>query len=90
MKILFAFLLLAASCNCPDVSDTNMPAVAGSYFLGLNQATCIATTVPAATDGEQHRLTLAADRKTVTETFVRNGKSYVVTYDVVSIDSLTI
>jgi hypothetical protein len=81
-----AAALLAPGCCSDDTSETR-PAVAGSYYLGTNHATCIDVKVPPlAADPEQHRLTLSGDRKVVTETFVRGGRSYVVTYDVLSID----
>lgn len=44
---------------------------------------------PAVSDEEQHRLSVAADQKTVTETWVRNGKAYVVIYDVVQTSHVT-
>jgi len=49
-----------------------------------------APVVPIASDPEQHQLTLSADRKTLLETFVRNGKTYVIEYDVLSIAGTTL
>ena len=89
---LFAFAaisLLATSCAstiCPNDRSATRPALAGQYFLGVSQSTCSDTPVPRpALDNEQHQLTLSTDRKSVSETFVRDGKAYAVEYDVVSI-----
>ena len=84
-----AISLFATSCAskiCPNDKSATRPAVAGRYFMGAPQSTCSDTLVPRPQlDSEQHQLTLSPDRKSVTETFVRDGKAYVVEYDVVSI-----
>ena len=82
-----AVVLAISSCGCPDDKSVTRPALAGQYFLGADPGTCSDAPVSRApADSEQHQLTLAPDRTTVTETFIRNGKTYVVAYDVVSIE----
>jgi len=80
------FATACASTICPNDSSATRPALAGRYFLGVSQSTCSNTAVPRPPlDSEQHQLTLSSDRKSVSETFVRDGKAYSVEYDVVSI-----
>jgi hypothetical protein len=89
MKVLAALLMLT-SCGIICPPDSTRPAVAGSYVLGAPMGACTdIPVVPLTPDPERHQLTLSTDRKTVLETFVRNGKTYVIEYDVVSIGAVT-
>jgi len=84
-------LLTLGACDtfCPD--DYKLPALPGQYVPAAAAPMCGDTAlVPTASDPEQHAMTLSADRRTVQETFVRNGRTYVLLYDVVSIGSTTI
>ena len=84
-------LSLFAACDvfCPN--DETFPALSGRYVLAVNQPMCgNEGATPLASDPEQHALTLSADRKTVQETFVRGGKTYVIEYDTVSIKATTL
>lgn len=86
-------LMLAglAACDflCPD--DTHLPAMPGHYVAAAAAPTCQSMyLMPVASDPEQHAMTLSSDRRTVQETFVRNGKTYVLEYDVTGIGSTTI
>lgn len=86
-----ALLLSLGACDifCPD--DTHLPALSGQYVAAMAAPMCGDTALPpAVSDPEQHAMTLSSDRRTVQETFVRNGKNYVLVYDVVSIGSTTI
>lgn len=85
-------LLLLASCGsilCPD--DVTRPAAPGTYLLAVPQTVCTdLLAVPMTPDAEQHQLTLSADKKKVLETWVRNGKTYTVEYDVVGTSPVTL
>ena len=85
------FLLLFAACGvfCPN--DETRLAISGRYVLAVSQPMCAnEPAISLASDPEQHSLTLSADRKTVQETFVRAGKTYVIEYDTVSIKPTTL
>ena len=81
--------LTACDVFCGD--DTHRPALSGHYVPALAAPRCgDSALAPAASDPEQHAMTVSSDRRTVQETFVRNGKTYVIEYDVVGIASTTI
>jgi len=86
-----ALLLTLGACDsfCPD--DYKLPALPGQYVAAPATTMCGDTALlPIPSDPERHTMTLSSDRRTVQETFVRNGKSYVLVYDVVGIGSTTI
>jgi hypothetical protein len=82
-------LALACGVVCPNDREVSRPAKPGTYLLAQVPTECTeAPVLPLVSDAEMHQLTLSADRSQVTETYVRDGKSYVVVYDVTSIDWL--
>jgi hypothetical protein len=66
----FALSLASSACTCPDDPLNALPA--GAYVPTPEEAHSDAA----------YRLELAADRSAVTETFTRDGKDYVINYDV--------
>ena len=86
-----ALLVSLAACDifCPD--DYRLPALPGHYVSAVAAPACRDSVLPpTASDPEQHTMTLSTDRRTIQETFVRNGKTYVLEYDVTGIGSTTI
>jgi hypothetical protein len=82
-------LALACGAVCPNDKEVSRPAKPGTYLLAQVPTECDEAPVsPLVSDAELHQLILSADRRQVTETYVRDGKSYVVVYDVTSIDWL--
>jgi len=87
--VLSLSLFTACDVFCPN--DETFPVVSGRYVLADTLPMCANHwATPLAPDPEQHSLTVSADRKTVQETFVRGGKTYVIEYDTVSIQATTL
>jgi hypothetical protein len=84
---LASLVLCACGGICPNDADIVRPATAGSYVPATPPLECTGAPLAPITTAATAQLTISADRSTVTEEYVREGKTYRVVYDVTAIET---
>jgi hypothetical protein len=79
--------LVLCGCGgvCPNDADIFRPVTAGTYVPATQPPECTGAPIAPITPMGPGQLTISADRSTVTEEYVREGKTYRVVYDVTAI-----